>query len=139
MIKCDDNSDQNDWKIRQTYTGTKFIVTHCDDAIDSFYDALSSVESKKAKVMEMQITLQLKRLASGLAMSRDSFASEGELPNGKKFYALKRIPIRGYLWQSSKLRLTYYVSHYKYKDHQKLRQKDINKVHANWRKVETCE
>ncbi|MCO8052630.1 hypothetical protein NI531_18075 [Proteus penneri] len=129
-------SDGEDGKLAQTYNGLKFVVSHCDGALETFHESASKLKDKEAKLMEMKIAIQLKRLSDGKAMSRDSFVAEGNLPNGKKFYAIKRVPVRGYLWLSSKLRCTYYISHYKYKDHQKLRSKDTNTIHANWRKIE---
>ncbi len=72
-------------------------------------------------------------------MSSDTFAPEGNLPARsahKKFYALKRLPIRGYCWQSTNIKNTYFISHYISKDFQKLKDKDIIKVHNNWNRVE---
>ncbi|MFH6895118.1 hypothetical protein ACHCAL_13815 [Providencia huaxiensis] len=132
----DTESTNQNGKLLKTYNGEKFVVTHCDGAIDTFLESLKSLKDKEAKVMEMKVVLQLKRLADGKAMAKESFVSEGTLPNGKKFYAIKRVPVRGYLWLSSKLRCTYYVSHYIYKNHQKLKDKDKDMIHSNWRKIE---
>lgn len=123
-------------KLEQTYSGSKFVVTHCHGALDSFCEAIGRISGKPAKVMEAKIIAQIKRLADGKALSRDSLAIEDSLPNDKKFLAIKKVPIRGDLWLSSKHRATYFISHYTYKDFQKLRQSDKDRVISNWRKIE---
>lgn len=72
-------------------------------------------------------------------MSSDTFAPEGNLPNRsthKKFYALRRLPVRGYCWESTNTKNTYFISHYVNKTWQKLRDQDTNKVHSNWHRIE---
>ncbi|WP_339389043.1 hypothetical protein [Vibrio caribbeanicus] len=117
----------------------KFSASHCRKAVDSFYDSLVKVPKSKGKSLERQMVIQLQRLARGDRMSSESFAPEGMLPKAskhKKFYALKRLPIRGYCWQSTNVKSTYFVSHYISKDFQKLREKDTTKVHKNWYRIE---
>ena len=84
--------------------------------------------------------LQIQRLADGGRMSGENFVKEGKLPsqNGKSkhFYALKRIPIRGYCWLSEKHPNTYFISHYMFKKAQKLKERDITIVSGNWRRIE---
>ncbi len=82
--------------------------------------------------------MQIERLTRGERMSKQHFAPEGALPKncGKKFYALKRLPIRGYCWLSSTHTSKYFISHYISKDFNKLRAEDISKVHTNWGRIE---
>jgi hypothetical protein len=120
--------------------GSKFTIVHCRNAVDSWSESISHLQKAKAKSMLRQMTLQLCRLADGQRMSKENCPQEGSLPpvNGNKssFYAMKRIPIRGYFWHSQAKELTIFVSHYIYKDHGKLRQKDTDRVCNNWRRVE---
>ena len=60
------------------------------------------------------------------------FESEGDLPDGGKFFANKKLPIRAYGWYGDGG--DFWVSHYVYKDQQKLSSRDIERVHRNWRK-----
>ncbi len=87
--------------------------------------------------------LQIQRLADGERMSKENFPQEGELPKSKnnpnktkKFNALKRIPIRGYCWLSEKHHDTYFISHYIYKDYDKLKERDTEIVGRNWKRIE---
>jgi len=86
--------------------------------------------------------MQIQRLADGSRMSKENFPQEGELPKlagqqkSKKFNALKRIPIRGYCWLSEKHPNTYFISHYVFKDYDKLKEKDTKKVRDNWNRIE---
>ncbi|HHX8705221.1 TPA: hypothetical protein ACVO4A_000778 [Vibrio diabolicus] len=120
-------------------TSSKRKVIHCRGAIRSYDEATKSLLAAKKKTMTRGLILQIERLARGERMSKENFAPEGNLPNksgGKKFYALKRIPIRGYCWQSSKNPKFYYISHYISKDFKKLRPKDTNIVGNNWERIE---
>ena len=124
--------------ISNKYKGERFTVVHCEGAIESFEEALQRVtpHNKQRSITRAMIQL-IERLANGERLSKDSFPSEGNLPKSSgKFYAFKKLPIRAYCWQSKKHGGTYFISHYKYKDKSKLLQKDIEKVHANWRNIE---
>ncbi|KAA0875941.1 hypothetical protein E1H14_03430 [Nitrincola tapanii] len=85
---------------------------------------------------------QIQRLADGHRVSRENFPKEGELPkkrNGKSagyFFAFKRMPIRGYCWQSECHPDTWFISHYVFKDYQKLKAKDVDRVAHNWIRIE---
>ena len=125
--------------LKKEYTGSTNKVVHCEGALESFHEAAKSVTASKKKSLIRQMIMQIERLARGERMSSGNFAPESTLPKaskGKKFYALKKIPIRGYCWQSSKNPKNYYISHYISKDFQKLRQKDIDIVHGNWTRIE---
>ncbi|MCG7531409.1 hypothetical protein MHM98_08610 [Psychrobium sp. MM17-31] len=121
-------------KPKNKHVGTHFTVEHCDNALESFEEALLSVSPHKRKRTVTNTIIQLiERLADGKRMSRENFPQEGSLPrNGGKFNAFKKIPVRAYCWLSLKYPNTYFISHYTYKDKQKLDQRDIDRVHANW-------
>ncbi len=86
--------------------------------------------------------VQLNRLANGGRISKDSFPKEGQLPkqpgqqNTKYFYALKKIPIRAYGWYSERESGKFFISHYIYKDRNKLSEADTKRVGANWTRIE---
>lgn len=127
--------------IKDCYQGSCYKVVHCKGALDSLDDAMRSLRDKKAKSMLRQLILQIERLVSGARMAQGTVRKEGDLPSyqgrpAKNFWALKRIPIRGYYWDSEKNEQTYYISHYIYKDFDELHQSDVLKVHNNWHRIE---
>jgi hypothetical protein len=127
---------------KERIKGSRFTIVHCKGALDSFNDALQSVDSRKRKAFTRGMIQQIQRLADGHRMSKENFPQEGELParrdqrKTKKFNALKRIPIRGYCWLSERYRNTYFISHYVYKDYGKLKEKDTKRVGDNWKRIE---
>lgn len=120
------------------YIGSKFTVEHCLGAKESFEKALKSVSPHgKQKTTRRTMTQLIERLANGKPMSKENFPQEGNLPKDSgKFNAFKKLPVRAYCWLSKKYPNTYFISHYTYKDKQKLDKRDISKVHANWREKE---
>lgn len=131
-----------DTKIQNKFEGEKFKVIHCKGAVESFEEALSHIDSRKSKSLKRGMILQIQRLADGHRMSKDNFPQEGDLPKlkeqskTKKFNALKRIPIRGYCWLSDAHPNTYFISHYVYKDYDRLKQVDTAIVGKNWNRIE---
>lgn len=129
-------------KLEISYNGQKFEVTHCEGAIASFEEAMNHVDSRKRKSFIRGVVMQIGRLADGHRMSKENFPQEGDLPKrpgqqkAKKFNALKRIPIRGYCWLSDKYPNTYFISHYVYKDYDKLKERDTKRVKDNWNRIE---
>ena len=122
--------------MEEQYIGKKFTIIHCKGAIDSFEIAIKSVEARKHEIFKANLRAQNHRLADGYRISSNSFRSEGKLSNGKKFYALKKIPIRGYCWLSTTKQSTYFISHYMCKKKDKLDRSDTEKVIKNWKRVE---
>jgi len=125
-------------EIKTEHQGATFKVIHCEGALKSFEKALISVTPhNKKRSLKNAIIQLIERLADGKRMSRENFPQEGILPHSKgKFNAFKKLPVRAYCWLSTKYPNTYFISHYTYKDKQKLDKKDIGKVHANWRDKE---
>jgi hypothetical protein len=134
--------DQDQQDIAAFYTGRRYTVTHCDGALDTFHQALGHVGAGKARSLIRQMVLQINRLADGEPMSRENFPTEGALPalpgqqGNKKFHALKKIPIRGYCWESQRVPNTWFISHYVFKNYQDLDPRDTEKVGRNWRRIE---
>ncbi len=125
-------------ELNNKHKGSKFTVEHCHGAIESFEEALISVTPHNKKNSIKRAIIQLiERLAEGKPMSSENFPQEGNLPKSSgKFHAFKKLPIRAYCWLSKKHPNTYFISHYIYKDKQKLDKRDTDKVHANWREKE---
>lgn len=129
-------------KLQKTHQGSKFRAVHCEGALDSFKGALSKVEARKQKSFERGMVQQIQRLLDGHRMSKENFPPEGDLPklkgqkSTKTFNALKRKPVRGYCWLSEVCPNTYFISHYVYKNYDKLKERDTTLVGNNWIRIE---
>lgn len=128
--------------VQSVYRGECHTVTHCKGALESLAVAIKSVSpAKKQRSMLISIQLQIERLSSGKRTPDLSVRKEGMLPsyNGKpakNFWAIKKIPIRGYYWESERMFMTYFVSHYIYKDFDDLQGSDVKRVCNNWDRIE---
>lgn len=128
-------------ELEPSFSGERFTVVLCDGALESFQNALSSVPKRKRKSLTNRMIAQIDRLANGDGLSKAHFPKEAKLPakkgkNAKDFYALKRIPIRGYCWFSETEPSTIYISHFVFKDQDRLSGSDTQTVHSNWWKYE---
>ena len=128
--------------LQKSFIGERYTVTHCTGAIESLEKALGHCRKDKAKSLKRGLILQIIRLANGYEMSTENFPPEGNLPKrhnqtkADKFYAFKRVPIRGYCWKSVAFPGTYFISHYVYKDYKKLKESDEDIVRRNWKRIE---
>ena len=119
------------------YNGHVYKIIHCEGAKDSFNDELEKhVPKNKHEQYKNRMFAVIKRLGDGHPMSKENFPTEGELPDKSHFRALKKIPIRAYIWLSKKTPKTYYISHYIYKNSKKLKESDSKKVCDNWKRIE---
>ena len=116
--------------------GTKYEIVFCEGAEQSLIDISQDENQGKLKQYQVSILHQLKKLADDHRMSSGSFVTEGLLPNGSKFSAIRKHPLRAYLWRSSKENNTFYVSHFVLKRKNKLAAADIKIVCENWVKKE---
>lgn len=66
----------------------------------------------------------------------DHWNTEGTLPDGSQFYALKAGPLRAYGWFSSRFKGVFFISHFAFKRGQKIARQDAARVIRNWRAVE---
>ena len=73
---------------------------------------------------------------TGPLRSPDHWNTEGELPDGKHFYAIKVGKIRAYGWFSVRHKGVFYISHFAFKKGQRLAREDCSRVIANWRQIE---
>jgi len=130
-----------DDELDESYAGRIFVVRHCSGANRTYKDSVAKVPASQRKKYKRWMEMQIRRLAGGLRLSVDSFPQEASLPGlpgrpGKKFRALKRIPIRGYCWKSEIQPNTYFISHYILKKKDGLSDSDIEKVRNNWTRIE---
>ncbi len=122
--------------------GDCYTVAHCSGALKSLSSAIKSVSpAKRQRSMMISLQLQIERLASGKRSPDLSIRKEGLLPSykgrpAKNFWAIKKIPIRGYYWESERVEMTYFISHYIYKDFDLLHESDSTKVCNNWDRIE---
>ena len=92
------------------YEGSKYKIVHCEGAEDSFYEELGKhVQRNKHPNFKARMRRMHERLADGHRMSNENFPKEGKLPDGTHFRALKRIPLRAYIWQSKKHSGTFFT------------------------------
>jgi hypothetical protein len=128
--------------IKGVFKGDCHTIVQCAGALKSLSLALKSVTpTKKHASMIASIQVQIERLSSGKRSADLSVRKEGMLPsyNGKprkNFWAIKKIPIRGYYWESERVDMTYFISHYIYKDFDDLHDSDVTKVCNNWGRIE---
>ncbi len=124
--------------LKEVHKGKRATIIHCEDALNSFHEVMAqkSLEESKARSLENNLAMLVERLGDGLQMSGESFPFEGKLPDGNKFRAFKKIPIRAYLWLSKRRKNVYYISHYKFKSEDDLDQKDTDRICRNWTRIE---
>jgi len=125
----------------QVHQGSKFKIVHCKGAFDSFETALEDFPQNKRLSLKRWLFVQIERLGDGVRMSCETFPKEGELPKSQgrsngNFFALKKIPIRGYCWRSITQHNTWFISHYIVKKKNKLSSKDTALVCSNWSRIE---
>ncbi|MEN4621768.1 hypothetical protein ABEH29_10295 [Pantoea agglomerans] len=122
-------------------TGSLLTIVHCESAWDTFLVALESIQEAKRESIKHRMDVMVKALADGKRLSRDSFPPEGMLPclqgkQAKQFYAFKKIPIRAYGWYSETKPKKFFISHYIFKNTDKLSKSDTTIVQRNWTRIE---
>lgn len=135
------SEDELPAKCPDTIVGSMLRIVHCLDAWNSFNQALESIPANRRDSTKARMDAMVQRLANGGRLSKDSFPPEGPLPSragkpAKQFYAFKKIPIRAYGWYSERYEKTFFISHYIYKNKDKLAAKDTTKVQGNWTRIE---
>jgi hypothetical protein len=112
--------------------GLKRRVIHAPGALDSWEKETAKLSERKATEIEGFLITLFDAWNDNSRLNLRWAEPEGDLSKGKKFFAIKRIPIRAYFWYSDVYKNTIVISHYVYKKWQKLRTKDIRKVRLNW-------
>jgi hypothetical protein len=142
-VAKEQNSPKN---VVSDWSGSKYLMSHCcDKAAQSSYDeAMKHVQSKKQRSIENSFRTMYDRFVNNLRISRDSLAKEaalkgtGGVTGGKDlhFYAFRKFPIRSYFWYSPSAEGKVWISHYKFKNQQKLDPADTKRVRENFREIE---
>lgn len=126
--------------------GEAYNLTHCDKAKKSYDTEIQHVaHSRKRERFQNFFTDTYKRITKGERVSRDSVVQEAVIKGSgalagtgdQHFYAFKKIPMRSYFWYSALNEGFIFVSHYRYKDYQKLASADTEKVRNNFFRYET--
>lgn len=129
------------------YKGKRLIIRYYEQPVGegcpegwmppSLLEALGHMPESKGKNVMATMTARRKYLADqGLLRAPDHWNTEGDLPNGKRFYAIKAGRLRAYGWFSDKFKGVFFVSHFAFKKGQKLTKEDTRLVIRNWREIE---
>lgn len=132
------------------HRGVRLTVRYCEQAPaeadpeswqpPSWQEALQHIPAKKHDGIKAKMAARRDTLANrSLLRSPNHWNTEGKLPDGKHFYAIKADKVRAYGWFSVRHKGVFYISHFAYKKGQKLAQSDTNRVIANWRQIENEE
>ncbi|MTI12129.1 hypothetical protein [Sansalvadorimonas verongulae] len=120
------------------HRGSRYTVLYCEGAKDTYESALGHIPKGRQSSIKARLRALLKRLSDGNRLSQDNFPQEANLPgkgNGR-FRALKKIPIRVYMWLSKRYPSIYFISHCIFKNKNELAEADKKIVCNNWRKLE---
>lgn len=129
------------------HQGKKLTIRYCESPPDgadlatweppSWSAALQNLPEKKRDGVRAKMLARRNYLADGGQLrSPDHWNTEAVLPDGKHFYAIKIGDLRAYGWFSSRHPGVFYISHFAYKQGQKLKAEDTGRVIANWRLIE---
>jgi len=113
--------------------GSKRRVIHSPGALDSWEKVAAQLPDRKATEIEGFLIGLFDAWVGNSRLHTRWAEPEGNLSKTKKFFAIKRIPIRAYFWYSDVHKDTIVISHYVYKKWQKLKAKDIKQVKLNWK------
>jgi hypothetical protein len=129
------------------YHGSRLTIRYCEQPAagedpsswqpPSWREAIDHLPAKKRDGILATMAARREILANkGQLRSPDYWNTEGALPDGKRFFAMKADKIRAYGWFSVRHRGVFYISHFAFKKGQKLASRDANRVIANWRCIE---
>jgi hypothetical protein len=103
----------------------------------SWQEALARIPANKREGIAAKMVARRRILANERRLrSPDYWNTEGELPSGKHFYAIKADRIRAYGWFAEREKGVFWISHFAFKKGQKLASADANRVIENWRRIE---
>ncbi len=129
------------------HRGKKLTIRYCEVPptgadlatweMPSWSAAIQNFPEGKRDGVKARMLARRNYLADGGQLrSPDHWNTEAELPDGKRFVAIKVDKLRAYGWFSSRHKGVFYISHFAYKRGQKLAAEDTNQVIANWRLIE---
>jgi len=129
------------------HSGKKLTIRYCESpstGVDpdgwvppSWKQAMEPIPQRKRDGVQAKLMARRNLLADGGQLrSPDHWNTEGLLPNGKRFYAIKADKLRAYGWFSSRHQGVFYISHFAFKRGQKLAAQDTQQVIHHWRLIE---
>ena len=138
----DNNQDEKKPESLEDIIGSKLTVKQSQDKVDAAVNLNNVLKrltsAKTALAVKVKLFTMLERLANyGKLRMPKQFNKEAKLNNNKNFYAVKpHKNIRAYGWFSNKEPGVFFISHYKYKNKQKLDSIDTRRVKSAWRGIE---
>ena len=114
--------------------GLKRRVIHAPGALDSWEKEAAKLSERRATEIEGFLIALFDAWTDNSRLNTRWAVPEGNLNKDKKFFAIKRIPIRAYFWYSDVHKDTIVISHYVVKKWPKLKPKDIKLVKQNWKR-----
>ena len=136
------------------YSGTHNRIYNAEDdpdgqahqPVESWNEAIrhASLNNEQHNKLIAKMAARIAVLGDGGRLRNpDHFNTEGLLPNGKHFFAIKvshgRHNFRAYGWYSNRHNGSFIISHYAYKKGEKLDSRDTSRVVATWREIENRE
>lgn len=127
--------------VAREWSGKAYALKHCDKADKSYDKEIQHVApTRKQEKFETFFKKTYDRVIKGQRLSSSTVAKEAAIKgtsglssNGDmSFYAFKKLPMRSYFWYSPFRDKLIFVSHYKFKNYQKLESADTEKVRNNF-------
>ncbi|MFZ5660926.1 MAG: hypothetical protein ACOY5C_13870 [Pseudomonadota bacterium] len=120
------------------HVGNRLTIRYCDGAEASLQEALRHIPAHLKDRCIAQFVARRNLLADGEQMRKpEHFNTEGALPDGGNFFAIKTTQgLRAYGWFSSRHRHVFFISHFVFKNYDKLKRADEDLVRRNWEKEE---
>jgi hypothetical protein len=110
---------------------TRLSVWSAEGARRSLEEALAHVSARERVSLRARLAALIERRLDNHPMPPSSWVREGGLPHGSgSFYAIRKLPLRCYCWVEDG---TLCISHYIYKNRQKLDATDARQVEESWR------
>lgn len=123
----------------EPYQGLKLRIEFCNGCDTSLDQALAGFGQVKHRAQaKAKIRVLLEQLAdTGKLKTPKAFNTEAPLPDSAgHFYAVKHHELHAYGWYSQAHPGTFFVSHFTYKNWNKLRDADTDRVHRHWHSKE---
>lgn len=127
--------------VAKHWKGSAYDLTHCSKADKSYDKEIQHVApTRKQERFQTFFQKTYERITNGKRLSSETVAKEATIKGTSglackgdlSFYAFKKLPMRSYFWYSPYQEKLIFVSHYKFKNYQKLDSADTEKVRNNF-------
>ncbi|MEL3925757.1 hypothetical protein V1481_20700 [Aeromonas enteropelogenes] len=117
--------------------GAKISLRHCIGVQVSLEAAVNAIPEHEKRATFAQFVARRDYLIEhGNLRAPEKMNTEGNLPDGSNFYAIKAHDLRAYGWFSKRHKGVFYISHFICKKRKKLLKADTARVAENWRGIE---